>query len=95
MKTVSSAVAAFLKTSEGNSCVLALSPAIVGRAQAAATKLKCSSRFPTIQICQRRVLYDNLVRNLKANGLGDKSKLLLPRTISSARNRRHHSVKLG
>jgi len=39
--------------------------------------------------------YDNLVRNLKRTGSENKSKLLSSPTISSARNRRHHSVKLG
>src|SRR3982074_1225881 len=72
MKTVSVSRRAFLKTSKATAVGLALSPAIVGRAQAAATKLKCSSSLPNDpKYANGRVYYDNLVRNLKANGLGE------------------------
>src|SRR3982074_3107438 len=72
MKTVSVSRRAFLKTSKATAVWLALSPAIVGRAQAAATKLKCSSSLPNDpKYANGRVYYDNLVRNLKANGLGE------------------------
>jgi TRAP-type C4-dicarboxylate transport system substrate-binding protein len=72
MKTVSVSRRAFLKTSRATAVWLALSPAIVGRAQAATTKLKCSSSLPNDpKYANGRVYYDNLVRNLKANGLGE------------------------
>src|SRR6201987_879091 len=51
---------------------LALSPAIVGRAEAATLKLKCSSSLPNDpKFANGRVYYDNLVNSLKANGLGE------------------------
>src|SRR6201987_3230553 len=51
---------------------LALSPAIVGRAEAATLKLKCSSSLPNDpKFANGRVYYDNLVKNLKVNGLGE------------------------
>src|SRR5450631_2374563 len=72
MKTVSVSRRAFLKSSKATAVWLALSPAIVGRAQAATTKLKCSSSLPNDpKYADGRVYYDNLVRNLKANGLGE------------------------
>src|SRR6202795_3813263 len=72
MKTVSVSRRAFLKSSKATAVWLALSPAIVGRAQAATTKLKCSSSLPNDpKYANGRVYYDNLVRNLKANGLGE------------------------
>src|SRR4030081_1733996 len=72
MKTVSVSRRAFLKTSKATAVWLALSPAIVGRAQAAATKIKCSSSLPNDpKYANGRVYYDNLVRNLKANGIGE------------------------
>src|SRR4030088_2038153 len=70
MKTVSVSRRAFLKTSKATAVFLALSPAIVGQAQAATTKLKCSSSLPNdAKYANGRVYYDNLVKNLKANGL--------------------------
>src|SRR5450631_2717625 len=72
MKTVSVSRRAFLKSSKATAVWLALSPAIIGRAQAATTKLKCSSSLPNDpKYANGRVYYDNLVRNLKANGLGE------------------------
>src|SRR6201987_5923745 len=51
---------------------LALSPAIIGRAEAATMKLKCSSSLPNDpKFANGRVYYDNLVKSLKANGLGE------------------------
>src|SRR5471032_1003653 len=62
----------FLKSSTATAAGLSLSPAIIGRAQAATTKLKCSSSLPNDpKYANGRVYYDNLVRNLKANGLGE------------------------
>src|SRR5258708_9519683 len=72
MKTVSISRRAFLKSSKATAVWLALSPAIIGRAQAATTKLKCSSSLPNDpKYANGRVYYDNLVKNLKANGLGE------------------------
>src|SRR5471032_1586175 len=62
----------FLKSSTATAAGLSLSPAIIGRAQAATTKLKCSSSLPNDpKYANGRVYYDNLVKNLKANGLGE------------------------
>src|SRR5438445_1263250 len=50
----------------------ALAPAIIGKAQAATTKLKLSSSRPNDpKYANGRVYYDNLVKHLKANGLGE------------------------
>src|SRR6201989_3283159 len=62
----------FSRTSTVAASWLALSPAIIGRAQAATLKLKCSSSLPNDpKYANGRVYYDNLVKNLKANGLGE------------------------
>src|SRR5438045_5234186 len=51
---------------------LALSPAIINRAHAAPLKLKASSSLPNDpKYANGRVYYDNLVKSLKADGLGD------------------------
>src|SRR3979490_3166460 len=51
---------------------LAAAPALIGRAEAATLKLKCSSSLPNDpKYANGRVYYDNLVKNLKANGLGE------------------------
>src|SRR6202171_6031329 len=72
MKTVSVSRRAFLKSSKATAVWLALSPAIIGSAHAATTKLKCSSSLPNDpKYANGRVYYDNLVKNLKANGLGE------------------------
>src|SRR5579859_2874073 len=61
-----------LKSSVAAASAIALSPAIVGRAEAATLKLKCSSSLPNDpKFANGRVYYDNLVRSLKANGLGE------------------------
>jgi TRAP-type transport system periplasmic protein len=50
----------------------ALAPSIVGKAQAAATKLKLSSSLANDpKYANGRVYYDNLVKQVKANGLGE------------------------
>src|SRR5258708_1782360 len=50
----------------------ALAPAIIGRAQAATTKLKVSSSLANDpKYANGRVYYDNLVKQVKANGLGE------------------------
>src|SRR5690242_14801611 len=62
----------FVKSSVVAASWLAASPAIVGRAQAATLKLKCSSSLPNDpKFANGRVYYDNLVNSLKANGLGE------------------------
>src|SRR5271170_2196315 len=72
MKTVRVSRRVLLKSSKAMAAWLALSPAIIGRAQAATTKLKLSSSLPNdAKYANGRVYYDNLVKNLKANGLGE------------------------
>ena len=72
MKTVPVSRRVFLKSSKAAAALLVVSPAIIGRAQAATTKLKCSSSLPNDpKYANGRVYYDNLVKNLKANGLGE------------------------
>src|ERR1700688_2808736 len=72
MKTVPVSRRVFLKSSQATAALLILSPAIIGRAQAATTKLKCSSSLPNDpKFANGRVYYDNLVKHLKANGLGE------------------------
>jgi TRAP-type transport system periplasmic protein len=52
---------------------LAAAPTIIGRAQAATMKMRCSSSLPNDpKFANGRVYYDNLVKSLKANGLGDR-----------------------
>src|SRR5450755_4325244 len=72
MKPLSIDRRVFLNLSKAAAAGLVFSPAIVGRAQAATTKLKCSSSLPNDpKYANGRVYYDNLVKNLKANGLGE------------------------
>ena len=62
----------FMKSTASLAAGAALSPAIIGRAEAATLKLKCSSSLPNDpKYANGRVYYDNLVKNLKANGLGE------------------------
>src|SRR5882757_6838554 len=62
----------FLQASAATTAGLALSPALIGRAQAATTKLKLSSsQANDPKFANGRVYYDNLVKNMQANGLGD------------------------
>src|ERR1700749_4480459 len=61
-----------LKSSTAAAASLVLSPALIGSAQAATTKLKLSSSLPNdAKYANGRVYYDNLVKSLKANGLGE------------------------
>ena len=70
MKTVPVSRRVILKLSTAAATSLLASPAIIGRAQAATTKLKLSSSLPNDpKYANGRVYYDNLVKNLKANGL--------------------------
>jgi TRAP-type transport system periplasmic protein len=69
---------AFVRLSTAISAGLALSPAIVGRAKAATLKLKLStSQANDPKYSNGRVYYDNLVKNLKANGLGEQIEVAL------------------
>src|SRR3982750_3404236 len=69
---------AFIKSSTGLAAGIALSPALIGRAQAATMKLKCSSSLPNdAKYANGRVYYDNLVKNLKANGRGEQVEVTL------------------
>src|SRR5438309_9191278 len=62
----------FVRSSTATSALFALAPAIIGRAEAATLKLKCSSSLPNDpKYANGRVYYDNLVQSLKANGLGE------------------------
>jgi len=62
----------FVKSSVAAASWLVAAPAIIGRAQAATLKLKCSSSLPNDpKYANGRVYYDNLVKSLKTNGLGD------------------------
>src|ERR1700676_2536984 len=62
----------FLQSAAATTAGLALSPGLIGRAQAAPTKLKLSSSLPNdARYANGRVYYDNLVKHLKANGLGE------------------------
>ena len=61
-----------LQSSTAAAAWLAAAPALIGRAQAATMKLKLSSSLPNDpKFANGRVYYDNLVKNLKANGLGE------------------------
>ena len=61
-----------LQSSIAATAWFAASPAIIGQAQAATLKLKCSSSLPNDpKYANGRVYYDNLVKSLKANGLGE------------------------
>jgi TRAP-type C4-dicarboxylate transport system substrate-binding protein len=72
MKSVPVSRRLLLKSSKALVAGLVFSPAIIGRAQAATTKLKLSSSLPNdAKYANGRVYYDNLVKNLKANGLGE------------------------
>jgi TRAP-type transport system periplasmic protein len=70
MTIVSFSRRAFMTSSTAVAAGLIFSPAIIGRAEAATLKLKCSSSLPNDpKFANGRVYYDNLVKNLKANGL--------------------------
>ena len=62
----------FLRASQAAATGLVFAPALIGRAEAATLKLKCSSSLPNDpKYANGRVYYDNLVKSLKANSLGD------------------------
>ena len=72
MKTFPISRRLLLKSSTAVAASLVASPALIGRAQAATTKLKLSSSLPNdAKYANGRVYYDNLVKNLKGNGLGE------------------------
>jgi len=62
----------FLQSSKAVAASLVLSPAIIGRAEAATMKMKLSSsQTNDPKYANGRVYCDNLVKNLKANELGE------------------------
>jgi TRAP-type transport system periplasmic protein len=72
MKIVPVSRRVVLRSSKAVAAFIAFAPALVGRAQAATLKLKCSSSLPNDpKFANGRVYYDNLIKNLKANGLGE------------------------
>ena len=65
MKIVPVSRRVFLQSSTVTAAGVMLSPAIIGQAQAATLKLKCSSSLPNDpKYANGRVYYDNLVKNL-------------------------------
>jgi hypothetical protein len=69
---------AFVRSSTAIAAGLALLAANVGRAKAATLKLKFSSSLPNDpKYSNGRVYYDNLVKNLKANELGEQIEVAL------------------
>src|SRR6201987_4395045 len=63
---------AFVRSATAAAAGVALSPAIIGRAEAATLKLKCSSSLPNDpKYANGRVYYDNLVKQIKAGGLSE------------------------
>lgn len=72
MRAVPMSRRGFLRTSRAAATGFVFAPALIGRAEAATLKLKCSSSLPNDpKYANGRVYYDNLVKSLKANGLGD------------------------
>jgi hypothetical protein len=69
---------AFVRSSTAVAAGLVLSPGIIGRAKAATLKLKLSSsQANDPKYANGRVYYDNLVKSLKANGLGEQIEVAL------------------
>lgn len=61
-----------LQSSVAASAWLAAAPALIGRAEAATMKMRCSSSLPNDpKYANGRVYYDNLVKQIKASGLGE------------------------
>ncbi|HEY4987605.1 MAG TPA: TRAP transporter substrate-binding protein [Bradyrhizobium sp.] len=61
-----------LTSSRAAAAFIAFAPGIIGRAEAATLKLKCSSsQANDAKFANGRVYYDNLMKSLKANGLGE------------------------
>src|SRR4051794_5275635 len=72
MKSGSISRRVLLKSSTAVAAGLVLSPALIGRAEAAAMKMRASSSLPNDpKYANGRVYYDNLVKHLKANSLGE------------------------
>src|SRR6201995_5014323 len=72
MKTFPISRRLLLQSSTAAAGLLAASPAIVGKAHAATTKMKLSSSLPDdAKYANGRVYYDNLVKHIKGNGLGE------------------------
>src|ERR1041385_5830900 len=72
MKSGSISRRVLLKSSTAAAAGLVRPPAIIGRAEAATMKMKCSSSLPNDpKYANGRVYYDNLVKHIKGNGLGE------------------------
>src|ERR1700692_3957533 len=97
MKTVPVSRRVFLKSSKAAAAWVAMSPALIGRAQAATIKMKCSSSLPNDpKYANGRVYYDNLVKHLKANGLGEQVEVtFFPDNQLGQESDVINSVKLG
>src|SRR6202051_4141713 len=97
MKTVPVSRRVFLKSCQVAAAGLVLSPALIGRAQAATIKMKCSSSLPNDpKYANGRVYYDNLVKHLKANGLGEQVEVtFFPDNQLGQESDVINSVKLG
>ena len=83
--------ACLLESSTAGAAGLVLSPAIIGRAEAATLKFKCSSSLPNDpKYANGRVYYDNLVKHLKGNGprRADRGHVLSRQPVGPG-NRRH------
>src|SRR5580700_12156324 len=72
MTTASVSRRRFLRASQVVATGMVFSPAMIGRAHAATLKLKCSSSLPDDpKYANGRVYYDNLVKQIKGNGLAE------------------------
>lgn len=96
MKRVAVSRRVILKLSTAAAASLLASPALIGRAHAATTKLKLSSSLPNDpKYANGRVYYDNLVKNLKANGLDQIDVTFYPDNQLGQEIDVINSVKLG
>jgi tripartite ATP-independent transporter DctP family solute receptor len=96
MKRVAVSRRVILKLSTAAAASLLASPALIGRAQAATTKLKLSSSLPNDpKYANGRVYYDNLVKNLKTNGLEQINVTFYPDNQLGQEIDVINSVKLG
>src|SRR6201985_3979886 len=96
MKAVRISRRLLLKSSTAAAASLVLSPALIGRAQAAITRLKLSSSLPNdAKYANGRVYYDNLVKNLKTNGLEQINVTFYPDNQLGQEIDVINSVKLG
>src|SRR6201984_85635 len=72
MRAVPMSRRGFLRTSRAAATGLVFAPALIGRAEAATLKLKCSSSLPNDpKDANGRVYYENLIKHVKGNGLAE------------------------